>query len=289
MDEAGVRQLARRFVANLDISSIRDDLSPYLIAANAKLRREPLDEGESGYTVPGKNGKSVITVNELESVERQRFTICHEIAHVVLGLPSKHEEVPQWGYAKRDPNEVFCDVFASELLMPYKEWLATVPKEEPSLALIEQMAAQFGTSFPAAASRYASLTDYPCAFVTMDRGVVRYSVLSKALREVKAWIPPRTNIPSGSVAHRLRELGENGADSAWVAQDIWFENWEKGLELCEIARHFSLRDTTTSLLWVDQEELPEVEHDRFGKSWEDDGGLPELTGELTWEKPRKRR
>ncbi|UDI80581.1 hypothetical protein [Xanthomonas citri] len=66
MDEAGVRQLARRFVANLDISSIREDLSPYLIAANAKLRREPLDEGESGYTVPGKNGKSIITVNELE-------------------------------------------------------------------------------------------------------------------------------------------------------------------------------------------------------------------------------
>ncbi|MET7141142.1 hypothetical protein M3S04_06525 [Xanthomonas sp. PPL139] len=74
-----------------------------------------------------------------------------------------------------------------------------------------------------------------------------------------------------------------------MAQDIWFENWEKGLELCEIARHFSLRDTTISLLWFDQEELPEVEHDRFGKSWEDDGGLPELTGELTWEKPRKRR
>ena len=173
-----------------------------------------MDEGESGYTVPGKNGRSIITVNELESAERQRFTICHEIAHVVLGLPSRHEEVPQWGYAKRDPNEMFCDVFASELLMPYKEWLASVPKDEPSLALIEQMAAQFGTSFPAAASRYASLTDYPCAFVTMDRGVVRYSVLSKALREVKAWIPQRANIPSGSVAHRLRELGGNPPTSS---------------------------------------------------------------------------
>ena len=288
MDEAGVRQLARKFVAGLDISSIREDLSPYLIAAHAKLRKEPLDEGESGFTVPGKNGKSIITVNELEGAERQRFTICHEIAHVVLGLPSSHAEVPQWGYAKRDPNEMFCDVFASELLMPYKQWLVAVPKVEPSFSLIEQMASHFGTSFPAAASRYASLTDYPCAFVTMDRGVVRYSVFSKALREVKAWISPRTNIPLGSVAHRLRESGGISNDSAWVAQDVWFENWKKGLELCEIARHFSGSDTTTSLLWLDQEELPEVERDRFGTQLEDDGGLSELTGELSWSKRVRR-
>lgn len=288
MDELGVRQIARRFIAGLDTSRIREDLSPYLTAANAKLRMEPLDEGESGYTLPGKNGRYVITVNSLESAERQRFTICHEIAHVTLGLPSRHEEVPQWGYAKRDPNEMFCDIFASELLMPYKEWLAAVPKDEPSMALIEHMASEFGTSFPAAASRYASLTDYPCAFVTMERGAVRYAARSTSLRQANAWVTSRSKIPVGSVAHSLRASGRNGSASGQVAQDIWFENWERGLELFEIARHFSLSDTTTSLLWFDQEELPEVERDRFGSRVEDDGGLAELTGELTWSQRSRR-
>jgi hypothetical protein len=112
-------------------------------------------------------------VNSLETEERQRFTVCHEIAHIVLGLESSHDEVPSWSYAKRHPNEIACDTFAAELLMPYQQWLSAVPKEEPSLELIQHMADLFGTSFPAAASRFASLSDMPCAFVTMERGAVR--------------------------------------------------------------------------------------------------------------------
>lgn len=58
-----------------------------------------------------------------------------------------------------------------------------------------------------------------------------------------------------------------------VAQDIWFDNWEKGLDLWEISRHYARTDTTTSLLWFDSEDLPEVEVNRFGVRVEDDGGL----------------
>lgn len=118
----------------------------------------------SGYTITKPNGKHVITVNSLETEERQRFTICHEIAHIVLDLESSHKEVPSWSYAKRHPNEIACDTFAAELLMPYQQWLSLVPKEEPSLELIQRMADLFGTSFPAAASRFACLSDMPCAF-----------------------------------------------------------------------------------------------------------------------------
>ncbi|WP_440506866.1 PTS system mannose/fructose/sorbose family transporter subunit IID [Serratia nevei] len=167
MDEADVTQKARAFVAKVDVSGIREDLTPYVVAANAKVKKEELSEGESGYTITKPNGKHVITVNSLETEERQRFTICHEIAHIVLALESSHEEVPSWSYAKRHPNEIACDTFAAELLMPYQQWLSLVPKEEPSLELIQGMAALFSTSFPAAASRFASLSDIPCAFVTI--------------------------------------------------------------------------------------------------------------------------
>ena len=289
MDESDVQQRARIFVAGVDASNIRDDLSPYIAAVNAKVVREELNERESGFTITKPNAKHIITVNSLEPDERQRFTICHEVAHIALNLLSSHDEVPSWSYAKRHPNEVACDTFAAELLMPYQQWLAEVPRSEPSAALVEHMAATFRTSFPAAASRFACLTDIPCAFVTMDRGAVRYAARSMLLRQSNAWIPPRSPIPPGSVSHKLRAVGVSAMDTEEVAQDVWFENWEKGLDLWELARHYRRSDTTIALVWFDDENLPEVEVSRFGVRIEDDGGLTELTGDLPWPGRSKRR
>ena len=289
MEEADVQSQARAFMAPLNLSNIRQDLSVYVAAAGAKVVKEELDVGESGYTTTTPKGRHVISVNSLEPPQRQRFTICHEIAHILLKLPSNHEEVPSWSFAKRDPNETFCDMFAAELLMPYVQWRAKLPAEEPSVQVIELMAAEFDVSFPAAASRYATLCDLPCAWVMMERGIIRHAARSTPLREARAWIAPRTPIPPGSVAHRLRQAGRSGLDSGEVAQDVWFQDWEKGLDLREIARHYASTDTTGSLLWFDKDELPQVEVDRFGQKLEDDGGLPELTGQLPWPSGKKRR
>lgn len=289
MDEVDVRQKARAFIAKVDVSNIREDLSPYVIAVNAKVKKEQLGEGESGYTITKPNGKHIITVNSQETDERQRFTICHELAHIVLDLASSHEEVPSWSYAKRHPNEIACDTFAAELLMPYQQWQSIVPNEEPSLKLIQHMADLFGTSFPAAASRFACLSDIPCAMVTMERGAVRYAARSTALRQAGAWISPRSTIPVGSVAHRIRSSGNSSTETDEVSQDIWFNNWKKGLDLQELSRHYARTDTTISLLWFDSEDLPEVEVNRFGTRIEDDGGLTELTGELPWPGRSRRR
>lgn len=289
MDESDVRQKARAFIAKVDVSNIREDLSSYVNAADAKLKKDELGEGESGYTITKPNGQHIITVNSLEAEERQRFTICHEIAHIVLDLESSHEEVPSWSYAKRHPNEIACDTFAAELLMPYQQWLSAVPKGEPSLELIQYMADLFGTSFPAAASRFASLSDAPCAFVTMERGAVRYAARSTSLRQAGAWILPRSVIPAGSVAQRIRSSGVNATDTGEVSQDVWFDNCGKGLDLWELSRHYARSDTTISLLWFDSEDLEEVEVNRFGERVKEDGGLRELTGELPWPERRKRR
>lgn len=288
MDEADIQQKARAFVASIDTSNIQNDLSVYVQKANAKLNKEELGDGESGFTVTRSNGQHIITVNSLEIEQRQRFTVCHEIAHIVLGLPSQHDELPSWSYAKRDINEVMCDTFAAELLMPYRMFKDKIPKDEPSVEVIEFLAAEFRTSFPAAASRYATLIDIPCAFVTMEGGHVRYAARSTALRNARARIPPKSVIPTGSVAHRLRSEGKNLIETNEVAQDVWFEDWEKGLDLWEMSRHYQRFDTTLSLLWLSEEDLPEVEVDRFGTRVIDDGSLTELTGELPWPGKSKR-
>ena len=127
------------------------------------------------------------------------------------------------------------------------------------------------------------------AFVTMERGAVRYAARSTSLRQAGAWISPRSSIPIGSVAHQIRSSGNSATETDEVSQDIWFDNWEKGLDLWELARHYAYTDTTISLLWFDCEDLPEVEINRFGERSEDGGGLAELTGELPWPGRSRRR
>ena len=94
----------------------------------------------------------------------------------------------------KDIQNDLCDMFAAELLMPYQMWKSQVPKDEPSAEVIQHLAMKFRTSFPAAASRYASLADIPYGFVTMERRLIRYTARSTSLRQVRAWIPPRTPI-----------------------------------------------------------------------------------------------
>lgn len=227
IDEPGIRLRARQFMAQLDLSNIRTDLSVYAKKVNAKLDTEELAEGESGYTLVNRSGKASIVVNELENLERQRFSICHEVAHLVLDLASDHKAVPPWSYAKRDPNEIACDIFASELLMPFEQFKRDVDQEEPSFDLIDRLRKEYVVSFSACGSRLASVTDYPCAFVFMDSQVVRYAARSKALRDLNAWIEMGAPIPNGSVAKELIESESSFGEDLCIEQDVWFRDWPK--------------------------------------------------------------
>jgi hypothetical protein len=65
---------------------------------------------EAGFTVEIK-GKHHIHVNGNDSEERQRFTACHEAAHIKLGLPSEHCELPWWSPHPAPPQTMptrFC-------------------------------------------------------------------------------------------------------------------------------------------------------------------------------------
>jgi Zn-dependent peptidase ImmA (M78 family) len=63
-----------------------------------------------GYTVieENKNRATIFYNDDIESKERKRFTIAHEIAHIVL----KHQD-------HNEQNEQEADTFASQLLLPH--------------------------------------------------------------------------------------------------------------------------------------------------------------------------
>lgn len=290
MDDLTVQTKARQFMAGLDLSGIDSNLSVYIEKVRARLKKEELDEGESGYTLTKRDGTSTIVVNELERLERQRFSACHEVGHIVLELSSNHREIPSWSYAKRDENEIWCDMFAAELLMPYEKFKADVDKEAPSFELIERLRLKYVTSFSATASRMAAVSDYPCAFVTMNSTVIRHASRSVALRKLNAWIPPRTPIPPGSLAHQLISGEVRSEGLELVSQDVWFQDWPQGYELAELAKHYPDYDETFSLLWFENDDGPDEPVNTFSaKPAADDGLLRELDGVLSFFEKRRRR
>lgn len=94
----------------------------------ASIRFSPLDEELSGM-IYVKEGIPIIGINALHHPNRQRFTISHELGHLVLHTAAITREVhvdKQFPMLMRnsassggiDPMEIEANAFAAELLMP---------------------------------------------------------------------------------------------------------------------------------------------------------------------------
>lgn len=93
-------------------------------ALGADVVYEPMDRGVSGLLV--RDGKSVVIgINAAHPPGRQRFSIAHEIGHLVLhkGRPMVVDHVrlnlrDERSSAATDVEEIQANKFAAELLMP---------------------------------------------------------------------------------------------------------------------------------------------------------------------------
>ena len=98
-------------------SALPVSVDAYAAQIGGVVKAETLEENEDAWSFRDKNGKYRICVNCAHNRRRQRFSVCHEVAHVVLEIPSDHSS-PSWSYARRPQGEVACDVFAAELCCP---------------------------------------------------------------------------------------------------------------------------------------------------------------------------
>jgi Zn-dependent peptidase ImmA (M78 family) len=91
----------------------------------ARVRYSP-HEGELAGMLMRGNGQIVIGVNSLHHINRQRFTIAHEIGHLLLHKGDVHID-RSFRVHRRDavssmaidPDEIEANRFAAELLMPF--------------------------------------------------------------------------------------------------------------------------------------------------------------------------
>lgn len=294
MNELTVILKARQFVRDAGIDSIPVDLERLASAANVAIKvSSDLHDEESGHLFP-LAGKNIITVNGNHREERQRFTVLHEIAHMVLDLPSQHHGVnitiPELiSYRRRPREEILCDVFAAECLLPFTYFKKAVDDMDVSLDTVKELAAQYKASVTSTGSRFAVHCNEPCAFVLMESGKIRYVSMSKHLRELKGWIDFGIQIPKGSVAYKLSRTDVDTQDYDEIPTDIWFNNGVKNFYLLqEEAMRLGEWDQYLSLIWFE-----DVVRSGSQGVYEDVEGddllLEELDGVLPWPGKRKRK
>lgn len=130
------------------------------------------DEEVSGYAHVV-NGLPEIVVNGLQSDRRQRFTIAHELGHILLHwkwLPGKRlpNELVEISYRKEvyltedeKQRERQADKFAAEFLAPLKKVLDFLPtiKNQDKEVEISEISEKFKISNPAAYYRWKKVKE----------------------------------------------------------------------------------------------------------------------------------
>ena len=139
------RDAAWQLLINLDIREL-----PIRTGAVCKALGIPI----KFYTPPdGSDGKSlivegrpVIVVSRDAVPARQRFTVAHELGHILLGHVGRYELVNREPSPQDNPIEQAANVFASRLLAPACVlWGcgAKTPEEIATLCSISHQAAEF--------------------------------------------------------------------------------------------------------------------------------------------------
>jgi Zn-dependent peptidase ImmA (M78 family) len=120
---------ARKILRDLGLKKAPISLDVIVKKLGVRLAVEPFDEELSGVLVK-EGGAVAIGVNSAHHVNRQRFTVAHEIGHYVLDHPGemfidktlrqKAVVVRRDGRSSEgtDKHEIEANRFAAELLMP---------------------------------------------------------------------------------------------------------------------------------------------------------------------------
>jgi Zn-dependent peptidase ImmA (M78 family) len=136
-------------------------------ACGARLALDRLEGDLSGF-VYRDGDQTVIGVNTRHAPTRQRFTIAHELGHLLLHQPGEIHLDRNFSVRLRDdtssqgtkPEEIEANLFAAEILMPsafLERDLRNVPIDLVDEEVVSMLAKKYGVSTQALVIRLTSL------------------------------------------------------------------------------------------------------------------------------------
>lgn len=290
MDESIAVARARKLLRDVGVTTVPVDVEALALSLGFHVSRQELPDGEAGCTLK-RRSKIHIWVNQNDSPLRQRFTILHEIAHHVLELPSRHgEKVPAdelERFSGRHPEEILCDIFAAECLVPWEVIQPLAEEKEFTLENLAELAEQFQASRSCVASRFAQASGAHLAFVVAEEGIVKYSIASKALKEARLWITRGIPLPKSSAAAKAFKSGFSGLHEADSEAQDWSNSDDARRFACyeQATYHAPTKQTHSILIFEELEQRPISSSYRCVQDDRDDL-LEEIDGYPGWSKPR---
>jgi IrrE N-terminal-like domain len=218
-----------------------------------KVLGEPLDGFEGGL-FPSPSGKRrwLIAYNSaIQSKERIRYTLAHELGHYLLHrrpgerIQCRPQDMSIWGgeYKRR---EVEANRFAAGILMPKDDYCRQIDGHPIDLELFRFCAGRYGVSLTPVILEWLSFTPELAILVCSRDGFIEWGVSSTPAYHNRAFFrtrncPPRP-VPENSLAARTG----NGALSGRMEHRCGV--WLPQFEVTEFAVASERYDMTLSLL-----------------------------------------
>jgi Zn-dependent peptidase ImmA (M78 family) len=228
------------------------DLEVIAYACEALVRYEPLT-GCEAYLI-GNHDRAIIAVNEASPMQRQRFSIGHEIGHwmrdrgTVSFSCDQRKMSPRW---RQDNPERLANLYAADLLMPESMFRPRAQRREITLATVRALAHEFRTSLSATAIRLVEMGSFPAMAIYTTTEGRQWAASGRDLPDA---LKLRDQMGMNTVASEI--LGESGEREG--ARSVYADNWF----LNDEADRFSVHEESVragggvlSLLWWKDEGL----------------------------------
>ncbi len=262
MTVAAITPEARAFQLRKDLG-IKDRTFDLVgLIENMDIRVEYSDlqqEAQEGFSFRVEHHELIVIDPRKRTLPGQRFTLAHELGHILLGHADTSGE---WGTSEGAPGsneEDEANRFASALLMPKQLFLKDMKGKPTTFEGIELLATLYDVSLTAAAIRFVTLTDDYCALVGIQRRPENsWPVKSRAVNDWWLRLPPSNETLASSVA----ESGTVGSGptlaTAWIPKYNKDPAWEV---------HEEIRNTSANSCIILLTNLPDPEDDT---GWEEE-------------------
>lgn len=175
-------------------------------------------------------GWALLYNRNMTSEGRIRFTQAHELGHYLIHRLAQQEfhcsqaDMVHWGPEMKSI-EAEADDFASNLLMPMKQFRACTSASDIDFDILSDVSNMFGVSLTAAALRWIRSTEQSAVLILSRDGFMDWAISSDKARSNGAFYKTKgrvVELPSGSIAaDESITACRNGEQ---ISLNTWFEH-----------------------------------------------------------------
>jgi Zn-dependent peptidase ImmA (M78 family) len=263
----------------LSVKNVRDFATANFPEAPEKLaehlgidvRRSPM-AGCDGWCL-ALGSRAIVRINSLLSPRRQRFTLAHELGHLVLGVPTIVGESLEDMLGSDSDEERRVNDLAAELLIPTQVVKAALPELPIVATALKRLARQANVSELAAAIRVANVAEQigllNASVVLFDGANVRWQ-WSRTLRMSNATATFLLQKSRKTTPHAFRQEQQDGNVAvASIIENPYFGSATLFVQLLppelglKVSRH-ERRGTLERVLFADDKKLQQRMSGFFG-------------------------